>query len=304
MFTLHPKNDPLLGPIKLIIEQNDRKRAAVNEVNKQYRITDKRQLPLNLHEEYDRKVQEILAEKQGNTPVSTPVAPVSTSSPKSTPEFINESVKDNSIVNEAVANLLEKDELTESEYNTIMESDFGQAFTDARMAGKAEFDWNGKKYHSRKAGESDADWKSYIAKNSGPPVPAPRRADRMPTAQAPAADSTPPNSDNTPIQGISNPRPGVISLNGTNIAAGKASPDPASTTQSQGISNPEPGVISLNGTRIAAGKASPDPAPQASAPAPTNVQQVVPGATPAPSPNGSLIKRSPWESSWVQNSKP
>jgi hypothetical protein len=168
------------------------------------------------------------------------------------------------VINEAVSNLLEKDSITESEYNIIMESEFGQAFIDARMAGKETFDWNGKKYNSRKAGEDESEWKAAMAKNSGPPIPEPRRADRMPSTLSPN-----------------------VELDKNTEVFGKVEPPAIS-----GISNPVPGTINLNGTPIKAGKGQ-------TVSEPTDVNQVVPGATPAA--GFTDPKRTPWEPSWVQN---
>lgn len=44
---------------------------------------------------------------------------------------------------------------------------FNTAFGDARKAGKKEFTWNGKKYNTRKAGESPEDYNKAMSKSSG-----------------------------------------------------------------------------------------------------------------------------------------
>jgi hypothetical protein len=114
---------------------------------------------------------------------------------------------DEDVMLEAIENLLQKDTLSESEYNTIMESAFGAAFQDARRAGQAEFEFGGKKYKSIMKGETDADWKAGLAKNAAPPVPMARRADRpAPVASQPVASqpvTSQPRPDDLPVPGSS-----------------------------------------------------------------------------------------------------
>ena len=99
---------------------------------------------------------------------------------------------------EAISNLLQKDTLSESEYNTIMESDFGVKFQNARRSGEETFEFDGKMYNSRDKNETEDQWKAGLAKNKAQiasPVPMARRDDRMPTtAPAPVA-SQPTNKD-------------------------------------------------------------------------------------------------------------
>ena len=65
MFSPNPKNDPLLAAIKGVIAENDKHRDAVDLVNHYFQITDKRQLPHNLHSQYDKMLSEskVIAEK-------------------------------------------------------------------------------------------------------------------------------------------------------------------------------------------------------------------------------------------------
>jgi LysM repeat protein len=65
MFSPNPKNDPLLAAIKGVIAENDKHRDAVDLVNHYFQITDKRQLPHNLHAQYDKMLSEstVIAEK-------------------------------------------------------------------------------------------------------------------------------------------------------------------------------------------------------------------------------------------------
>jgi len=206
MFSPNPKNDPLLSAIKGVIAENDKHREAVDRANKHFKITDKRQLPHNLHAQYDKMINESnLNEKITK---STPMGKVIADFEKSdAPQFegkskekrrqmaiaakmaMNEALKgnqhkidanknnridaedfkmlrkmDEDVMLEAINNLLEKDNLSESEYNTIMESPFGEAFKAARKAGKAEFEFNGKKYNSRQANESEDQWRANLAK--------------------------------------------------------------------------------------------------------------------------------------------
>lgn len=65
MFSPNPKNDPLLAAIKGVIAVNDKHRDAVDRVNHHFQITDKRQLPHNLHADYDKMLSEstVIAEK-------------------------------------------------------------------------------------------------------------------------------------------------------------------------------------------------------------------------------------------------
>ncbi len=58
MFSPNPKNDPLLSAIKGVIAENDKHRDAVDRANHHFKITDKRQLPHNLHAEYDALLKE------------------------------------------------------------------------------------------------------------------------------------------------------------------------------------------------------------------------------------------------------
>ena len=39
------------------------------------------------------------------------------------------------------------------------EGAFGDAFKEARAGGKSEFTWKGKRFHSRRADETDSQWK-------------------------------------------------------------------------------------------------------------------------------------------------
>lgn len=65
MFSPNPKNDPLLSAIKGVIAENDKHREAVDRANKHFKVTDKRQLPHNLHADYDKMLSEstIISEK-------------------------------------------------------------------------------------------------------------------------------------------------------------------------------------------------------------------------------------------------
>lgn len=272
MFSPNPKNDPLLSAIRSVISENDKHREAVERTNRHFKVTDKRQLPHELHSHYDKMISESnLNEKiTKSTPMGDVIRDFENSD---APQFegkskekrrqmaiaakmaMNEALKgnqhkidanknnridaqdfkmlrnmDEDVVSEAVSNLLEKDNLTKIEYDTIMESSFGQAFNDARLKGQNVFTWNGKEYNSRRADETEEQWKQNLATNNPTPIPKPRRSDRM--------------------------------------------PEP----------NPEP---------VANGQLPTEPVP-------TNVQQVVPGATPAGSPNVGLVKTRPSDSSWVQ----
>jgi hypothetical protein len=241
MFSPNPKNDPLLSAIKGVIAENDKHRDAVDRANKHFKITDKRQLPHNLHAEYDALLKESnnLSEKITK---STPMGDVIRDFEKSdAPQFegkskekrremaiaakmsMNEALKgnqhkidanknnridahdfkllrkmDEDVMLEAVTNLLQKDTLSESEYNTIMESAFGDAFKAARASGAAEFSFGGKQYHSRQKGETEDQWKSTLEKNA--PVPMPRNA--RPETPVPVANVTPSvNADPVPVGG-------------------------------------------------------------------------------------------------------
>lgn len=76
-----------------------------------------------------------------------------------------------------------------SKIETMKEnSSFGSAFAAARSAGLQTFEYGGKSFTTRRAGESISKWKSSLkpassaSSSSTAPVPMPRRADRMPKA--------------------------------------------------------------------------------------------------------------------------
>ncbi len=217
MFSPNPKNDPLLSAIKGVIAENDKHRDAVDRANKHFKITDKRQLPHNLHADYDKMLSEstVIAEKITK---STPMGDVIRDFEKSdAPQFegksmekrrqmaiaakmsMNEALKgnqhkidankngkvdaqdfkmlrkmDEDVMTEAINNILEQDSFTTAEYNTLMESPFGDAFKAARASGSAEFTFRGKQYNSRQADETEDQWKANLEKNA--PVPMPRNA--------------------------------------------------------------------------------------------------------------------------------
>jgi hypothetical protein len=91
MFSPNPKNDPLLSAIKTVIAENDKHREAVDRANQHFKITDKRQLPHNLHAEYDALLKESnnLSEKITK---STPMGDVISDFEKSdAPQFAGKS---------------------------------------------------------------------------------------------------------------------------------------------------------------------------------------------------------------------
>lgn len=57
------------------------------------------------------------------------------------------------------------------DWNLIKEDSFGTSFAAARAAGKTTFDFGGKSFTTRKAGENDSTWKSSLSTSSKPPVP-------------------------------------------------------------------------------------------------------------------------------------
>lgn len=168
MFSPNPKNDPLLAAIKGVIAVNDKHRDAVDRANHHFQITDKRQLPHNLHAQYDKMLSEstVIVEKITK---STPMGDVIRDFEKSdAPQFegksmekrrqmaiaakmaMNEALKGNQhkidankngkvdaqdfkmlrkdmtaeeVMKEAIANLAEKDSLSEAEQNILMELD-------------------------------------------------------------------------------------------------------------------------------------------------------------------------------------
>lgn len=140
---------------------------------------------------------------------------------------------DEDVMLEAISNLLQKDTLSESEYNTIMESDFGVKFQNARRSGEETFEFDGKMYNSRDKNETEDQWKAGLAKNKAQiasPVPMARRDDRMPTT-APVASQS-----NSRISGLSNPRPGVISINGVPLKAGRSEAPAVTAPPVSGVS--------------------------------------------------------------------
>jgi hypothetical protein len=93
MFSPNPKNDPLLSAIKGVIAENDKHRDAVDRANDHFKITDKRQLPHNLHAEYDALLKESnnLSEKITK---STPMGDVISDFEKSdAPQFEDKSME-------------------------------------------------------------------------------------------------------------------------------------------------------------------------------------------------------------------
>jgi hypothetical protein len=265
MFSPNPKNDPLLSAIKGVIAENDKHRDAVDRANDHFKITDKRQLPHNLHAEYDALLKESnnLSEKITK---STPMGDVISDFEKSdAPQFegksmekrrqmaiaakmsMNEALKgnqhkidanknnridahdfkllrnmDEDVMLEAVTNLLQKDTLSESEYNTIMESAFGVAFQKARREGQAEFEFGGKQYKSIMKGENEADWKAGLAKNAAPPVPMARRADRpapVPVAKVEPAPVEAPSVKPNVNRGVPGATP-AVKLNVNQVVPG------------------------------------------------------------------------------------
>lgn len=314
MFSPNLKNDPLLSAIKDVMAENDKHREAVDRANKHFKVTDKKQLPHNLHAYYEKMITEsaVISEKITK---STPMGKVIADFEKSdAPQFegkskekrremaiaakmaMDESLKGNQqkidanknnridaqdfemlrkmsedVMIEAINNILEQDTFTQAEYNTLMESPFGIAFLDARRNGEPEFEFGGKMYHSRQKGESEDEWKALLAKNSAPPVPKPRRADRMPSMAYSKIDLgvQKDNSDNPPF-GVNQP------------------------PQNTGFSNPSKDVIDFNGISFKAGKGQ-------SVSEPTDVNQVMPGAT--PSPGFTDPNRKPWETSFATGFK-
>lgn len=240
MFSPNPKNDPLLAAIKGVIAENDKHRDAVDRANQHFKITDKRQLPHNLHADYDKMLSEstVIAEKITK---STPMGDVIRDFEKSdAPQFegksmekrrqmaiaakmaMNEALKgnqhkidankngkvdaqdfkmlrkmDEDVMTEAINNILEQDSFTTAEYNTLMESPFGDAFKAARASGSAEFTFGGKQYNSRQADETEDQWKANLEKNA--PVPMPRNARPVSTPEPVARVATAVNTNNQDI---------------------------------------------------------------------------------------------------------
>lgn len=168
MFSPNLKNDPLLSAIKDVMAENDKHREAVDRANKHFKVTDKKQLPHNLHAYYEKMITEsaVISEKITK---STPMGKVIADFEKSdAPQFegkskekrremaiaakmaMDESLKGNQqkidankngkvdaqdfkmlrkdmtaeeVMKEAIANLLEKDSLSEAEQNILMELD-------------------------------------------------------------------------------------------------------------------------------------------------------------------------------------
>ena len=85
---------------------------------------------------------------------------------------------------------------TKSKWEFKEDSSFGSAFAAARTAGKEVFDFGGKSFTTRKAGESDSKWKGSL-KPAVAPVPAPR-LDRAKLRPANAGPSGNPANDAKP----------------------------------------------------------------------------------------------------------
>jgi hypothetical protein len=300
MFSPNPKNDPLLSAIQGVIAENDKHREAVDRANKHFKVTDKRQLPHDLHSEYDKMLTEAITK-------STPMVDVIRDFEKSdAPQFegkskekrrqmaiaakmamMNEELKGNQhkidankngkvdaqdfkmlrdmkedVMMEAIMNILEQDSFTQAEYNTIMESPFGVAFQTARREGKAEFEFGGKKYNSRQAGETEDQWRANLAKSSAPPVPMARPADRMPSRepvnvvrQEPAANDLPvPGSkrvDGTTVPSQSDIGPGAsysdvqrfIGASQANDAIKRMQPPPAPAPEPRNLGTTPAGPV-------------------------------------------------------------
>lgn len=239
MFSPNPKNDPLLSAIKGVIAENDKHRDAVDRANQHFKITDKRQLPHNLHADYDKMLSEstVIAEKITK---STPMGDVIRDFEKSdAPQFegksmekrrqmaiaakmaMNEALKGNQhkidankngkvdaqdfkmlrkdmtaeeVMKEAIANLSEKDSLSEAEQNILMELDVTDTeVMNSDLYKNAVKSLGGKDPRKIQIGQDIEGLgkfekgdnifnkvKSTLAAQKAAPVPMPRRADRMP----------------------------------------------------------------------------------------------------------------------------
>lgn len=96
------------------------------------------------------------------------------------------------------------------DWNVIKEDgSFGSAFAAARAAGLQTFDFGGKSFNTRKAGESDSKWKGSLKPSA--PIPAPR-LDRNKVRPANAGPSGNPANDPKPVVKVA-PKPPVSGLN-------------------------------------------------------------------------------------------
>lgn len=130
---------------------------------------------------------------------------------------------------------------TKSKWEFKEEASFGSAFAAARSSGQQTFDFGGKSFTTRKAGESDSKWKGSL-KPVEAPIPAPR-LDRNKLRPGNAGPSGNPANDpkpKAPVSGLSIPKP--VSKPAPNAGpSGNPANNPKPISASKPIAKPNAG---------------------------------------------------------------